>query len=109
MTNVCKVVLGYRKAQGSGEKPLPLRDFARELSAPLIPLQLGVTFQAVSKWEKGKAIPKSEFLHVLTVMAAPFSWQWQFAQDLKAAIFPEVHEPVGEVGKRVLAPERGQV
>jgi len=105
MNKIQEIVKSYRAQLGNG-KPMPLRQFARELSKPLAPLQKTITYSAVNYWENGKREPSGETLHALMLYAQPNSWVWHFANDLKAAKWPGVFPPTGEIGKRILAPEQ---
>lgn len=99
------IVHEYRRAQGNNHKVLSLRGFASRLCKPVEILRLSISYETIRAWEGGTSVPKDEFLHALTIFTEPQSWQWKFAQDCKAAIYPSIHEPVGEIGKRVLLGE----
>lgn len=104
MNQIQEIVKAYRESMGNG-KPLPLRDFAAELSKPLAPLRMSITYGSVQHWEAGRYEPDDDRLHALTMFASPQSWQWHFANDLKAAKYPTVHWPTGEIGKQILGTE----
>ena len=76
--------------------------FAEGLSRPLKVLNRSIPPDTTRNWERGASHPKDEDLHALTRFARPNTWQWKLAHDLKAARYPGVHHPVGEIGKRVL-------
>lgn len=100
-TPIQKIVSEYRKAQGNGNA-LPYRKFSEQLSKPLALLKRSISYASVQNWESGKYEPNDDDLHALVMFAHPTSWQWHFANDLKAAKYPTVHRPTGEIGKRIL-------
>lgn len=104
MNPIQEIVKAYRRNQGNG-KPQSMRAFAAELSTPLAALQMKITYGSIQHWEAGKYEPNDESLHALVMFAHPQSWQWNFANDLKAAKYPGVHQPTGEIGKRILGLE----
>ena len=104
MTPIQKIVREYRIQQGNG-KTLSLREFAHELSRPLEAIRMSITYGSIQNWESGKYKPDDDRIHALIIFAAPNSWQWHFANDLKAAKYPRVHWPTGEIGKRLLEME----
>lgn len=102
MTPLQEIVNLYRKQQGSADKPLPYREFSEQLSAPLANLKRRISHASIHNWETGQTIPNDDDLHALVMFAKPQSWQWHFANDLKAAKYLEIHWPTGEIGKQVL-------
>jgi hypothetical protein len=99
---VSRITGVFRWGLGNKDKPLPYNEFSTELSLSLAPLKRKFTSRTVRRWEKGKAIPSDEALEALTTRASPGSWQWHFAHDLKAAIYPQIYAPTGQFGKRIL-------
>lgn len=104
MNNFQKIVSEYRKLRGNG-KPMPYRQFALELSKPLAVMQREISYASVQHWETGKHEPNDDDLHLLVICAKPHTWQWRFASDLRAAKYPTVYQPTGEIGKRILLSE----
>jgi transcriptional regulator with XRE-family HTH domain len=99
MTKVQQIVSEYRKAQG-----LSLREFAEQLSAATTqfgPLGFRVTHTSVDNWEKGAFVPDFRELARLAIFVR--DWRGEFATDVLAAMIPSQYQPVGEIGKRILA------
>ena len=66
-----------------GGKQISLRRFARQMNKPLENAGIqGFTHQSVYNWLNQKHLPSMRGLTTLMSVAAPNSWQWQFANDL---------------------------
>ena len=107
MNPIQEIVKAYRIAQGNG-KPLPLREFAEQLSAPLQAIKRSFTYGSIQHWEAGRHAPDDDKIHLLILIAPEHTWQCQFASDVRAAKYPTVYQPVGEIGKRILGVVEGE-
>lgn len=108
MNIIQQIVSEYRIERGNG-KAMPLRKFAKELSKPLEAIQMSISYGSIQNWESGKRVPDDDRLHALVMFARPNTWQWNLANDLKAAKYPRVHWPTGEIGKRLLEMEEHEI
>ena len=105
MIPIQQIVHEYRKDLGEDGKPMAYRPFAEQLSEPLAVMQRKISHASVQNWETERYEPNDDDLHLLVICAKPHTWQWHFACDLRAAKYPTIYQPVGEIGKRILMVE----
>jgi hypothetical protein len=98
-----KIVRAYRLHLSGDENPVPYKPFANQLSQPLEILNRVIAASTILAWECSEYPPSDVDLHALTMFARPNTWQWNFAQDIKAAKYPGIHPPTGVIGKRILS------
>jgi len=99
---VARLVGAYRWYLGSLDAPMSPSLFAAELSLPLADAGRVISPAHIRCWEKDFTIPHDESLDDLTRCVEPDSWQWHFAQDIKAAKYPWRYAPSSEIGFRIL-------
>ena len=99
---IARLVGAYRWSMGSQASPMSPRLFASELSLPLAGTKWAISPAQIRCWEKDFTIPHDDVLDGLTHYAEPDSWQWHFAQDIKAAKYPWRYAPSSEIGFRIL-------
>ena len=97
-----QVVWAYRLKLGIRRRPLSFAKFAAGLTDVVEPYGLSISYQSIKNWEDGVYRPDYAFIMQLSIHASAASWQRAFALDLLAAQWPELYEPVSEIGKRVL-------
>jgi hypothetical protein len=102
---VARLTGAYRWYLTLGQTPLTYKEFAWELSRPLKQIGQAFTPATIQAWEKVGAYPSDEVLEILLSHALDYSWQYQFAQDMRAAIHPSTHQPASPLGKRILGCE----
>ena len=103
---ISRIIGEYRWNLGLLGAPLTHRDFMAELNLSLATIKRVISPESIRCWEKGLTVPSDEDLNALTTCANPSSWQWHFAQDLKAAKYPWIHAPTCEIGIRILGREK---
>lgn len=101
-----RLTSAYRWYLTLGKAPISHQVFARKLSHPLKPLGISLSHDTTRAWEIGNAYPSGEVLEALLAHAPKHSWQWQFAQDMRAVLNPEIHEPASPLGRRILWQDR---
>lgn len=99
---VQQIVKAYRLKLGIYHQPLSFAKFANELEKSVRSLGIGVSYQSVKNWEDGVHLPDHFFVIQLSIHAPDGSWQNEFAKDVLAAQWPELYEPVSEIGKHAL-------
>jgi hypothetical protein len=99
---VARLSGAYRWYLTLGQTPLTYKEFAWELSRPLKRARQVLSPGTIHAWEEGGAYPSDEVVEALLAHAPDYSWQYQFAQDMQAAIHPKTHQPATALGKRVL-------
>lgn len=98
---VMQLMKEYRQAQANGNR----RGYSYgRMAGDLSQNGYSIRRQTLWFWEAGKELPRMETL-MLMLRAFPGlgDWRHEFALDLMAASLPEVYQPVGEIGRRVLA------
>jgi hypothetical protein len=105
---ISEIVRTYRTIQGQDGRPLPLRDFACALSEILEPYGGGISHQSVKNWEDRNHLPHHFFM-VQIAFHAPPDWRRDFAQDVLAALNPELYKPATAIGHRAIRNGRKEV
>ena len=101
-TNVQQIVQAHRLKLGARRRPLSFAKFAAGLTDVVESYGLSVSYQSIKNWEDGVYRPDYAFIMQLSIHAPQGSWQRAFALDLLAAQWPELYEPVNEIGRRIL-------
>ena len=99
---MARIVGAYRWHLGESGKPMDKGEFAAELNLVLAGTGRVITTADIRCWEKDSNLPGDEELEQLIRQAAPQTWQYHFAQDMKAAKYPWIYGPASEIGKRIL-------
>lgn len=105
---ISAIVRAHRALQGEGKRPLSLRDFAAALSEVLSPYGGKVSHQSVKNWEDRVFLP-SPFHMMQISMHAPYDWRRDFAEDVLAALQPDLYQPATQIGTQALAVHKPDV
>ncbi len=98
---VSEIVRAYRHVEGRPEHPLSLRVFAASLSAIVEHFGGSISHQTVKNWQDRNHLPNAFFMMQIAYHA-PFDWRRDFAQDVLAALRPDIYQPATEIGQRAL-------
>jgi len=80
------------------EQGLSLRKFAKELSEGISYYK--VSHQSISNWENGIHAPSFQMLIGMVIYSS--GWRHDFALDCLSSIAPDLYEPAGAIGRKIL-------
>lgn len=95
---VSDIVYAYRHLMGEDGAPLSLRAFAAELNHVLAEMEDSISHQTIKNWEDRVHLPRVYFMIQVGIMA-PHDWRRDFAQDILAALRPNLYQPASEIGR----------
>jgi hypothetical protein len=98
---VSEIVRRYRRMLQRRDKPLPLRAFASALSDVVAPFGGGISHQTVKNWEDGLHLPEGFFM-MQVAHHAPEDWRRDFAQDILAALRPDIYKPATVLAEQAI-------
>lgn len=98
---VAQIVSEYRILAGTSAKRATLRQFADTLSEALEHAGRCISYQSIKNWQDRRYLPDA-FRMLRLAQAARYDWRGDFAEDILAALDPEVYRPATEIGRRAL-------
>ena len=98
---VADIVFAYRQVLGTGGAQLSLREFARALNEVLAVFGDSISHQTVKNWEDRVHLPRTYFM-IQVGLESPNDWRRDFAQDILAALRPNLYQPATEIGRVAL-------
>lgn len=101
---VSDIVFAYRQVYGTQNQPLSYRELADAIN-PYISLEnRHITYQTLKNWEDRLHLPRPGLVMHLAFNAS--DWQRAFAEDLLAALRPDLYRPASYIGARALKRSR---
>ena len=97
---VSDIVFAYRMVYGSHDQPLSFRQLAAELNPHISMADRHITHQTLKNWEDRTHLPRPGLLMHLAFNAS--GWQRNLAEDLLAALRPDLYRPSTYIGARAL-------
>lgn len=98
---VSDILFAYRQIYGSSGQPLSFRQLADTLNQYIDLDSRQVTHQTLKNWEDRLHLPRPGLIMHLAFNAS--GWQRTFAEDLLAAMRPDLYKPASNIGVRALA------
>lgn len=98
---VADIVFAYRQVLGTGGAQLSLREFARALNEVLAVFGDSISHQTIKNWEDRVHLPRTYFM-IQVGLESPNDWRRDFAQDILAALRPNLYQPATEIGRVAL-------
>lgn len=98
---VADIVFAYRQVLGAGGAQISLREFSRALNEVLAVFGDSISHQTIKNWEDRVHLPRTYFMIQLG-LESPNDWRRDFAQDVLAALRPNLYQPATEIGRVAL-------
>lgn len=96
---VQRLIRAYREFLGQPGEPLSFERFAAGISRPV---GLEIPGHVVQTWETGRNLPSIQVMMRLLRHMPWNTWQYTFAHDLAAALWPESFYPISSLGRKAL-------
>ena len=104
---VALITKRYRQMVSRNGEPATLRDFAAWLSDALVPLKRQISHQSIKNWSDQRYLPDRTIMKQIA-QGAMHDQRGDFAQDILAAIEPDLYQPASRIGKEILSIEDWQ-
>jgi hypothetical protein len=97
---ISDLIFAYRQTYGLEDHPLSFREFADLLNEILEPHDIHLSKQSIKNWEDRTSLPR--VLYPLHISMDAFDWRRDLAEDMLAALRPNLYKPATYIGMRAI-------